>query len=410
MQTALPLRSLCAEDAVQLALHEAERLGMRFERQLVSTRQCEIVVSHLMRGDTQVVASGVGRGGGLRSVAGAYFEALERYYMSARINRRLASDDTNVKSARNVAQQPTLVRDLVIQRWAKDYPDSKAACAIYSNRASSIWYPIFLTDPRYHRGPLRGDSIVSYRSMLRYTASIGTAAGANPRESCLHGLCELIEHDALSHALLRWIIARDPLVRVLNIASLSDDAQRIHGIAAESVGEDVVVLDVTTDLGIPAYLAVKSGDGAETGLLGMGASPVGEHAVVRALSELIQVAVTSDGIVPREENTQLAKWPLLQRCFTTPLGSLANRSVEYFPLRETVCNVDTVEACLDGVTGLLHDSDIHWSTCELAPPGSLISVTSTIAPGLERFSLVRYGLPVVPTGRGWDLWRTSVRG
>ncbi|MFI5898550.1 hypothetical protein ACIA5D_51705, partial [Actinoplanes sp. NPDC051513] len=41
---------------------------------------------------------------------------------------------------------------------------------------------------------------------------------------------------------------------------------------------------------------------------------------------------------------------------------------------------------------------------EIAPAGSLIAVTTTVAPGLERFSLVRHGDPVLPTGRGWHLW------
>jgi ribosomal protein S12 methylthiotransferase accessory factor YcaO len=103
----------------------------------------------------------------------------------------------------------------------------------------------------------------------RYSSSIGTAAGADLQESTLHGICELVEHDVLSHALLRWFIAGDPRVSVLDIASLPDDARLLHGIAVEVTGADVILLDVTTDIGIPAYLAV--------------------NAVLRALGELIQV-------------------------------------------------------------------------------------------------------------------------
>jgi hypothetical protein len=55
--------------------------------------------------------------------------------MSARINRRLADGAANLKSARDVAQQPALAMDLVIQRWAKDYLGSMAACALYTNDA-----------------------------------------------------------------------------------------------------------------------------------------------------------------------------------------------------------------------------------------------------------------------------------
>jgi ribosomal protein S12 methylthiotransferase accessory factor len=410
VQVASPfLRSLSADAAVSLAQREAERLGMRFEKQLVRVSQYAVVISHLIHGDNQVVAGGAGTGRELEAVAGACFEALERYYMSARINRRLASGVANPKSATDLARDPGLAGDLVIQRWAKDFPDGTAACAVYSNENSSVWYPIFLTDPNYHREPLSGDSADPYRSMLRYASSIGTAAGVNSQESCLHGLCELIEHDALSHALLRWIIAHDPQVSVLDIASLPDDAQLLYRIASAAVGGEVVLLDVTTDLGIPAYVAVRGGGGAEAEPLGLGASLVGEHAVVRALNELVQVAVAVDGIVPREASARLKAWPALQKCLTTPLGSLTHRTVAHVPLRGTVGAVDTVQSSLDSVTGLLRKHAICWYTCELTPPQSHISVTSTIAPGLERFSMVRFGLPVVPTGRGWNLW-TTMRG
>jgi ribosomal protein S12 methylthiotransferase accessory factor len=405
VQTVPSLRSLSADGAVQLALREAERLGMRFETELVGLRQYPTVVAHLRQGGTQVAASGAGKGDGPGAVAGAYFEALERYYMSAPISGRLAHGAANLKNATEVARQPALARDLVIQRWAKDYPESTAACAIYSHEASSVWYPIFLTDPNYYREPLPGDSVDPYRSMLRYSSSIGTAAGANSQESSLHGLCELIEHDALSHALLRWVIAGDPEVSVLDISSLPSDARLLHGAAAEAIDADVLLLDVTTDIGVPAYLAVKGGRAAAAEPLGSGASPVGEHAVVRALGELIQVA--TEPIAPGDASARLAAWPALQRCLTTPLGSLTGRCAEQVSLRGTVGSTDTVQSGLDAVTGLLREHGIRCYTCELTPPESHIRVTSTIAPGLERFSLVRYGVPVVPTGRGWKLWTTA---
>ena len=43
--------------------------------------------------------------------------------------------------------------------------------------------------------------------MLRYTSSVGTAAGVDRVEAVLHGVCELVEHDALLQAMLSWFIA-----------------------------------------------------------------------------------------------------------------------------------------------------------------------------------------------------------
>jgi ribosomal protein S12 methylthiotransferase accessory factor len=407
MPTSPPLRSLPADAAVRLAQREAGRLGMRLETRLTGQEQHPVVVSLLMRGGIQVAAGGSGKGSGSAAVAGAHFEALERYYMSARINRRLASGAADVKSARDVARQPALAGDLVIQRWADDYPDSVAACATYGNETSSVWYPIFLTDPYYHRQRLPGDSVGPYRSMLRYASSLGTAAGSNAQESRLHGLCELLEHDALSHALLRWAVTRKPAASVLDITSVPDDGRLLYRVACDAVGADVFLLDITTDIGVPAYLAVKGGRDAEAELFGLGASPIGANAASRALGELIQVAAATGASMTRTASTHMKAWPALHRCLTVPLESLAGRDPGPVPLRGTSGNADTVQSALDTVTGMLREHGIPCYTCELAPPGSLISVTSTIAPGLERFSLIRFGHPIAPTGRGRDIWMSA---
>ena len=408
MSAVPPLRSLSADAAVQLAMQEADRLGMRLETHFADLQKYPVVVSHLMR-DHDQVATGSGRGEGSEGLAGGHFEALECYYASARINRGLASQMVALRKAEEVASQPGLAGDLIIQRWAEDFPGSEAACAMYSNASSSVWYPIFLGDPHYHRAPLPGDSVESYRSMIRYTSSVGTASGSNAQEAHLHGLCELIEHDAFSHALLRWFVARIPHVDVVDVYNLPDSVKLLYDAASDATGAEVVLFDVTTDIGVPAYLAVKDVCGAEAGPSGSGASPIGEHAALRALSELIQMAVLSDEIEDRAAKARLAAWPILQECLTGPSRLRSYGDVRHVSLRGNVGNVSTVESALDTVTSLLRRRNIYSYTCELTPPESLISVVSTIAPGLERFSLVRMGIPVIPTGRGWSIWASSAR-
>jgi ribosomal protein S12 methylthiotransferase accessory factor len=61
-------------------------------------------------------------------------------------------------------------------------------------------------------------------------------------------------------------------------------------------------------------------------------------------------------------------------------------------------------AGLDHIGRRLAACGLTYHVAEVAPAGSLIAVTTTVAPGLERFSLVRHGAPVLPTGRGWHLW------
>jgi ribosomal protein S12 methylthiotransferase accessory factor len=360
-----------------------------------------------MRDDTEV-ATGAGKGGGPEGLAGSHFEALECYYMSAPVNRRLASTSVTLRKAREVARQPGLARDLVIQRWAEDFPGSNAACVTYSNARSSVWYPIFRCDPHYHRAPLSGDSVGAYRSMIRYTSSLGTASGSNLQEAYLHGLCELIEHDACSLALLRWFVARAPQVDVVDVTSLSGSVRLVHDAAVEATGSGVTLFDVTTDIGVPAYLAITDSRGVEAGPAGAGASPIGEQAVLRALHELIQLAVLSDGSEARAARTRLAAWPVLQDCLISPSRLLRYRKVRRVPLRGNVGDASTIDSALDTVTSLLRRYNIFSHACELTPPESLISVVSIIAPGLERFSLVRMGIPVIPTGRGWRIWANAI--
>jgi ribosomal protein S12 methylthiotransferase accessory factor len=396
------LRSLSPDGAVEVAVREAERLGMHFETQFLGPHGHPIEISHLLRGDAEV-AQGYGKGKGPEGVAGGHFEAIERYFMSVRTNRRLMPGAASIRTAENVARQPGLAEDLVVQRWAADFPESVAACAAYSNAASPLWYPIFLGDPHYFLAPLPGDSVEPYQNMLRYSSSLGVASGANAQEAQLHGLCELIEHDAFSRALLRWFIARKPEVPRVDISSLPGRVKLLHDTAVETAGAEIFLLDVTTDIGVPAYLAVKGRDGAAS-FVGAGASPIGEHAAVRALGELIQLAVLSDGGETRAASARLAEWPALQECVMMSPLTLSSQSAQVVPLRGTVGDVSTVESSLRSVTDLLHRRRINPYTCELAPPESLISVVSTIAPGLERFSLVRTGVPVIPTGRGWSVW------
>jgi ribosomal protein S12 methylthiotransferase accessory factor len=401
-----PLRSLPADTAVQFAIREAERLDMRLEARFTGLQRYPTVVSRLIRGHTAVML-GAGKGKGAEGLAGAHFEALERYYISAGINCRLAARPVCLRKARDIAHQPGLADDLVIQRWAEDYPQSVAACAIHSNAASSVWYPIFLADPLYHLQPLPGDSVEPYRSMVRYTSSLGTAAGLNAQEAHLHGLCELIEHDACSNALLRWFVARIPQADIVDISSLPDHVKLLYYTAREAAGAEVILFDVTTDIGVPSYLAIKDCDGAEVTRWGAGASPIGEDAALRALNELIQMAVLMDGIEARSARKRLASWPVLQECLTAPSRLFNYRDVKRVPLRGDAGDVSTVESALNTVTNLIRQHGIHAYICELTPPESLISVISTIAPGLERFSLVRMGIPVVPTGRGWSIWTSA---
>ena len=393
----MPFRSVPAEHALATASAEIDRLGLVARAEVFGAASTVRVT--LVR-DGERVAVGAGKGSGAQGAASAYFEALERYLMSARDNRRWAADAIGLLPATAVAGQPALAADLVVQRWAAEFPDSVAACASYGG----VRYPTFLADPRYYRWPAPGDDVRPYRSLLRYSSSLGTAAGSDLDEAVYHGLCELIEHDGLGQALLRWYVAGVADVDVVPAADLPDELRSLHEQAARAAGAPVHLLDVTTDLEVPVYLAVSAAAGGTPTRFGAGASIWATDAAARALGELIQMCALPSSADSRAVE-RLAAWPALRRCAAMPFDEMRSRAV---PLRADAAGAGSPQWGLDQVRQALAAHGIDYHVCEVAPVDSLIAVATTIAPGLERFSLVRHGVPVVPTGRGWRLWPSPV--
>jgi len=155
------------------------------------------------------------------------------------------------------------------------------------------------------------------------------------------------------------------------------------------------------------YLAVSDRE-ARPGGFGAGASPVATHAAERALSELVQsfaLADTAAGpVLPN-----LARWPRLRDCALLPPRTLLSGPVRHRPLRPDPQAGTGVAGALSTLTSRLRGHDVDVYAAELAPPGSLVSVAAVVAPGLERFSLIRFGMPILPTGRGWPLWSAARR-
>ncbi|MEV4620569.1 YcaO-like family protein [Asanoa sp. NPDC049573] len=383
----MPFRSVPAARAVVTASAEIDRLGLVAHAEVFGG----IMRVTLLR-DGSPIATGAGKGPGAQGTASAHFEALERYLMSAHENRRWGAQ--TLLPAADVAGQPALAADRVVQRWAAEFPSAVAACASYGG----VRYPTFLADPRYYRWPAPGDDVSPYRSLLRYSSSLGTAAGSDPDEAVYHGICELVEHDGVGQALLRWYVAGVPDADVVPPADLPPALRALHDRAAVAAGAPVHLLDVTTDLAIPVYLAVSSAGG-----FGAGASVWASDAAARALDELIQMCALPSSADTRAV-ARLAAWPALRRCADLPVHDLRLRAV---PPRADPAGDGSPRWGLDQVRHALARHGIDFHVCEVAPVGSLISVATTIAPGLERFSLVRHGVPVIPTGRGWHLWPTA---
>lgn len=120
----------------------------------------------------------------------------------------------------------------------------------------------------------------------------GLASGNTAEEAILHGLMEVIERDALTLWKLGPSAWQDSVA--IDPSSIDDPACRwlLDRFAAALI--DVAIFDVTSDLGIPAFMVLIDDRTGTTGAaeLGSGAHPAPEVALVRALTEAAQARAT----------------------------------------------------------------------------------------------------------------------
>ena len=120
----------------------------------------------------------------------------------------------------------------------------------------------------------------------------GLAGGNHLQEARAHALCEVIERDAVA----LWFHSTAPMraARLVDLATIDHPDARDVLARLVAAGLDVWVWDVTSDLGVPAFLAAIIDRRDPTGHSGLGAGChlSREVALLRALLEAAQVRLT----------------------------------------------------------------------------------------------------------------------
>ena len=120
----------------------------------------------------------------------------------------------------------------------------------------------------------------------------GLASGNTREEAACHAIAELIERDAIT----LWY-ARGPdrqAASALDPESVDDPACCEVMDRCRAAGLETILWDVTSDLGVPAFqcLLIDARDSQGHGGLGGGCHPCREVALLRALTEAVQVRMT----------------------------------------------------------------------------------------------------------------------
>ena len=230
-------------------------------------------------------------------------------------------------------------------------------------------------------------------------SSNGAAAGNTVAEAVLQGLLERVERDSVA---LWW----HPRCRRPAFDLDAWDDPRIAAALApqRALGSDVWVLDVTSDLGVPAAAAVAVGvePFPTTPLMGFGAHVDPVVAVVRALTELAQMQAPltlADGAAPPDqlgpnEQSWFAKVTVDSEPWLAPHSLV---SPPQAPEHRDVG--DALDDLVERVTA--RGLSVLWADCTRPDIG--LPVVRTWAPGLRHF-WNRYApgrLYDVPPALGW---------
>ncbi|NNJ76784.1 MAG: YcaO-like family protein [Anderseniella sp.] len=125
-----------------------------------------------------------------------------------------------------------------------------------------------------------------------YVTSDGLASGNSRGEAVFHGICELIERDALAS----WQFAGDDEIRRSQLTVTGDEDPRLPVIleAISASNSSLRVYEMRTDTGIPCVMAILGATSRQSAAAtsatcgGCGCHPSFGHAIVKAVTEAAQ--------------------------------------------------------------------------------------------------------------------------
>jgi ribosomal protein S12 methylthiotransferase accessory factor len=210
--------------------------------------------------------------------------------------------------------------------------------------------------------------------------SNGCAAGNTLQEAIVQGFLELVERDAYAI----WWYNRSQRAE-LDLSQFDDSYVHDLRMLLADEGRKLWVIDITTDLGVPAYVAILHWmqNGHENIEFGSGAHFDSRIALLRALTELNQFLSIGlmgggtgekpslDGVTP----LQLKEYP-----FLVPNGRQAPiiPGSKFGPMENTR---QQVEACVE----IARQAGLDFLVLDQTRPDVETSVVRVIVPGLRHF-------------------------
>jgi len=269
---------------------------------------------------------------------------------------------------------------------------------------SSMVLPYFFINPDYHKQPFVFDEF-NYSTFSRMPTNNGTAIGTTFEEAMIHAINELVERDSISCFLLSTFGKEKPQnLKLIETSSLPSSIAEIVTKIESDYDEKILLIDISSDLEFPVFLAAFTKQKQHIQPMGFGASLYKSYALERAILEALQSLHLYDENLEAEDELILNKfneWPKLRKCAQCNLMSILEAGYfEYFEFKKSPKTFLSLKEILDYMIQLLTAKNLHVFYAEHYHSENGVSCVKVMIPGLEEFHRVRYGHFVIPEERG----------
>ena len=345
-----------------------------------------------------------------QSKASGFCEAVERYsgiYQGnePRIQATLAElgelaihperclhfSDTQYENRETLNRQNTVAHDWIPQR--------------FDERQSIDWTPVWSLTERTHKYLPTAYCYYDYPQPKDHrfcqADSNGNAAGNTLEEAILQGFMELVERDSVG---IWWYN------RLQKPAVDLDSFEEPYFLELQAFyrenDRDLWVLDLTADLGIPAFAGVsrRKGNGSERIIAGYGAHLEPTIAILRAVTEVNQIGLELDKLESDQFEGEWRDWMLNatldNQPYLAPDPTVSPKAYGDYPQRWSDDIHHDVLTCVE----IAKQAGLETLVLDQTRPDIGLNVVKVIVPGLRHF-WSRFGpgrLYDVPVKLGWQ--------
>lgn len=288
-------RSFSLEEALNRALLTASQYRLCPHFQLSGNSDLMTVRCCLSDARNEFVDHGYGKGSETEAKVGAIYEALEHWF-----NREEQwGDELELISPIYISNNLNSVLSEILISALKSLNKENN---IYVRKYTKLGSPLESYKlPAALSCPSLAEATLQNTAFGRYCTNSGVAIGNTDFEAIVHGAMEAIEREAISNLLIALFIykSKESAVLVRN-SSLPDGIKDLLTIAQNRIGSKISILRLNSNCGVPVYCAASHVKEAICQPAGFGASLRHEHALRRAIVELVQGRDIVDIFHPNE--------------------------------------------------------------------------------------------------------------